>query len=204
MLKRMCTLFLALAFFTTASASTIGPEAVRAAVAELNFALNVQWDQQDQAFYKAQIEKFKGKIEALQAEGMTMAQIIDATSATVNDAKLAAELKQALTVIEAGNMGMEEAQRLVINAARNSGARGASWSSDVYLWIGPVIALALVIALLSGGGDGGSSDNGGGSTNPGTGPTYQCGYNYLCSWSYDQWGHYGYNCDYVWSCGWYN
>lgn len=195
MLKRISTLFMAFAFVTTASASTVGPQAVQNVIKEFNYSISVEWDQKDPAFYKASVEKLKADIAALQADGVEMSEIIDASVATIKDAKLAADMKAALNVVEAGKMSIEEAQAFVLEAARNSNNRGASWSSDVYVFVGPIIGIALVIALLAGGS--GSTDGGGSAPGPG----YNCGYSWVSYWGYDAWGYYGYQSDYVYSCG---
>jgi hypothetical protein len=197
MLKRLSTLFFAVVFATTATASTIGADAVRSAIQEFNYSVSVEWDQQDPAFYQAQVEKLKAELAQLKEQGVTSAQIAEAAVSGVKDAKLAQEMKEALVSIEASKLSLEEAQAMVLEAARNTNARGASWSSDVFVWIGPVIGIALVIALLAGGS---SSGNGETPSNPGN---YGCGYNWVHYWGYDSWGNYRYMSDYVWSCGYY-
>ncbi len=197
MLKRMSTLFLALVFVTSASASTVGPQAVQNVIQEFNYSISVEWDQKDPAFYKAQVEKLKSELAALQADGVPMSDIIAASVSSIKDAKLAADMKAALEVVQAGKLSIEEAQSMVFEAARNSNTRGASWSSDVFMYIGPIIGIALVLALLAGGSSGDGTTDGG--TNPG--PGYNCGYNWVYYWGYDTWGYYGYQSDFVYTCG---
>ena len=196
MLKRILTLTLALAFVTTASASTVGAHGIQSVIEEFNYSISVEWDQKDPAFYKAQVESLKSELAALQADGVPMSDIIEASVASIKDAKLAADMKAALEVVQAGKLGIEEAQSMVFEAARNSNNRGASWSSDVFVFIGPIIGIALVLALLGGGSSGGTTDGG---TNPG--PGYNCGYNWVYYWGYDTWGRYGYQSDFVYTCG---
>lgn len=206
MLKRILTLTLALAFVTSASASSVGPAAVQSVLKEFSYATNVEWDQKDPAFYKAQVEKLKSDIVALQAQGMTMSEIISAAAGTVKDAQLAADMKAAMEVVEAGKMNMEEAQQVILQAAKNSSAQGASWSSDAFVFIGPIIGVVLVIALLAGSSssdDSNAPDGGGGVDGGSDGPSYQCGYNWVSYWGYDSFGSYRYMSDYVWTCGWY-
>lgn len=199
MLKRLSTLLLAFAFVTTASASTVGAHSIKAAIDEFNFAVTVEWDQQDQAFYQAQMKKFLADLNTLRAQGVTTAEIIDVAVSTVKNEKLALEMKSILELIEVEKLSGADAQAMLLEAAKNNSSTGASWSSDAWVWIGPVLGIAILIALLSGGS---SSGSGTGTTNPG-GPTYNCGYNYSCYWGYDSWGYYGYQCGYVYSCGWY-
>ncbi len=197
MLKRLSTLLLAFAFVTTASASTVGAHSIKAAIDEFNFALTVEWDQQDQAFYQAEMKKFLANLNTLRAQGVTTAEIIDVAVSTVKNEKLALEMKSILELIEIEKLSSEEAQAMLLEATKNNSSTGASWSSDAWVWIGPVLGIAVLIALLSGGSSSGSN------TNPGTGPGYTCGYNYSCYWGYDNWGYYGYQCGYIYTCGWY-
>mgnify|MGYP001072485004 CR=1 FL=1 len=205
MLKRILTLTLALAFVTTASASSVGPAAVQSVLKEFSYSTSVEWDQKDPAFYKAQVEKLKSDIVGLQAQGMSMSEIISAAAGAVKDAQLAADMKAAMEVVEAGKMNMEDAQQVILQAAKNSSAQGASWSGDAFMFVGPIIGLVLVIALLSGSSsDNSDSPDGGGGYDGGSdGPTYQCGYNWVSYWGYDSFGSYRYMSDYVWTCGWY-
>ena len=198
MFKRLSTLLLAFAFVTTASASTVGAHSIKAAIDEFNFAVTVEWDQQDQAFYQAQMKKFLANLNTLCAQGATTAEIIDVAVSTIKNEKLALEMKSILELIEVEKLSVEEAQAMLLEATKNSSSTGASWSSDAWVWIGPVLGIAVLLALLSGG-----SSNGSTTTDPGTNPGYTCGYNYSCYWGYDSWGHYGYQCGYVYSCGWF-
>lgn len=198
MFKRLSTLLLAFAFVTTASASTVGAHSIKAAIDEFNFAMTVEWDQQDQAFYQAQMKKFLANLNTLRAQGATTAEIIDVAVSTIKNEKLALEMKSILELIEVEKLSVEEAQAMLLEATKNSSSTGASWSSDAWVWIGPVLGIAVLLALLSGG-----SSNGSTTTDPGTNPGYTCGYNYSCYWGYDSWGHYGYQCGYVYSCGWF-
>ena len=46
------------------------------AIANLNFTLNVKWDQKDQAVRTEALKVFSNQIEELKAQGMTQDQII--------------------------------------------------------------------------------------------------------------------------------
>jgi hypothetical protein len=93
MLKRLLSLALSFAFVTTASASSITPMAVVSAMEEFNFAVNVEWDQKDPEFYKTQVSKLENSINALVADGMTLAEVIDVAASTIKNEHLAREMK---------------------------------------------------------------------------------------------------------------
>ena len=182
MLKRMCTLFLAFAFATTASAATIGQQSVREAINDFNYSVQVEWDQQDQAFYKAQVQKLEATIAQLRADGMSNAEIVKAAAANVQDAQLAKEINNALSMVN-GNMSAEDAQKAVMQAVKANGNHGASWSGSTTLILGVVLVGLILAASLAGGGAAGSC--------------YDCGGGYYYydpfydPWYYDPWYGYG-------------
>lgn len=191
MLKRLLSLALSFAFVTTASASSITPMAVVSAMEEFNFAVNVEWDQKDPEFYKAQVSKLENSINTLVAEGMTLAEVIDVAASTIKNEQLAREMKKALSLVELNKLSLEESQKLLITAAQNSASSGASWTGDALFYLGPILAIGIVVAIISSGGNSNGASTGGG---------YNCGYNYSCYWGYDFWGYYSYQCDYIYIC----
>jgi hypothetical protein len=199
-MKQFITLMLALAFLTTATASTGATVGLSQAINELNYTLNVDWDQQDQAFREKAMEKFRAQLHTLKMQGLSNQELIQGSLAMVRDEGLKTELMAAYAIIDANRLTAEEAQRVVVNAAEKARAQGASWvgGSSAFQWIGIAIAVALVIAVFSGGS---------GDSTPCTEncPTYdyQCGYQHVCGWGYDYWGTYSYNCDYQYVCGYY-
>lgn len=180
MLKRMCTLFLAFAFATTASAATIGQDSVREAINDFNYSVKVEWDQQDREFYKAQVQKLEAKIAEFHAAGMSNSEIVKAAVSNVQDQKLAAEISAALDMVQ-GNMNQVEAQKLVMQAVKANGNQGANWAGSIALIGGVVLVGLLLAASLAGGGAGVSCNS------------YDCGgyYYYNDPFYYDPW--YGYD-----------
>jgi len=198
-MKRLITLVLAFAFLTTASASTGAAAGLGQAIKELNYTLNVEWDQKDPAFHQAALNKFREQLQTLQAQGVSNQEMIDAALAEVKDAGLKAELAQAYTIINTQKLDAEAAQNLIVETAEKAHSRGASWIGGLPLvqWVGIAIAVALVVGALSGGSSGTAC------TENCPQSTYSCGYQYVCGWNYDAWGSYGYNCGYNYVCGWY-
>lgn len=199
-MKKFITLMLALAFLTTATASTGATVGLSQAINELNYTLNVDWDQQDQAFREKAMEKFRTQLHTLKMQGLSNQELIQGSLAMVRDEGLKKELMAAYAIIDANKLTAEEAQRVVVNAAEKARAQGASWvgGSSAFQWIGIAIAVALVIAVFSGGS---------GDSTPCTencpSYDYQCGYQHVCGWGYDYWGNYSYDCDYQYVCGYY-
>ena len=144
MLKRMCTLFLAFAFATTASAANIGSDSVREAINDFNYSVKVEWNQKDEAFYRAQVDQLKAKIDAARAAGVTNAEIVSAASL---NPEMAADLQQVLSVVSAQNLTAAQTSDLVMKSVQAHGQQGANWSGDGTLVVlGTIVLVGLIVA----------------------------------------------------------
>lgn len=198
-MSRLFALFLVVGFLASApvGAST-NAQTLRAAMDEFNYAVNVEWDQKDQAFYDAQMERFQTVLSDLSKQGMTQKEMLTEAQALVKDSRTAAELEKTLQLIEANNLSSAESRKLVMEMIAQSHSRGANWSGDILWTVGPILALVLVIAVLASG-----SSSCGGEGQPEC-PVNTCnyGYHYQCFNYYDQFGIFRImsGCDFVWSC----
>ncbi len=180
MFKRMIALVLALSVFAV-QANTSSNNSLKAAFDDLNYALTVEWDQKDRAFYDAQVEKFNGKVKALQAQGVTQSEVMEFAVSQVKDKNLAKELELAYTQISLNQLPQAEARKLILDTFSKSYSRGANWNGEAVLYgaIIVVIAAAIIIAAASGA--------------PVTVTTgTSCYDNYVCYDYYDSWGWYLY------------
>lgn len=199
MFNRFFALILVIGFLGPApvGAST-NAETLRAAMNDFNFAVNVEWDQKDQAFYDAQMLRFQEVLNVLSLNGMTQKDMLTEAQSLIKDSRTSADLQKTLQLIEANNLSAAETKKLVMEMISQSQSRGANWSGDVLWTIGPILALVLVIAVVAAGG---SSCGGEGQTEC---PARTCsyGYHYQCYSYYDQFGFYRFmsGCDFVWSC----
>jgi radical SAM superfamily enzyme with C-terminal helix-hairpin-helix motif len=121
MIKLLVSMFLALSVFS-ASAST---SALKQSIDELNYALSVEWDQNDEAFLKASIETFKADL-----------------------AKQGVSHDELLSIVAKNNNLSEEELLNVIRSA--SYQKGASWNGLVYVLggIGLGVGIFFTIVLL--------------------------------------------------------
>jgi hypothetical protein len=145
MFKKLITLMIAVAFTTTtAFANTNG--GLKAAFDEMNYSLNVEWDQNDKAFYDAQTEKFSATLKELQAEGLTNAELIEFVKAEVKDAKVAQDLETAFNMIQTQKMSASEAADYMTESMKSSYSVGASWSGDPAIFF--LLAVVLILFLV--------------------------------------------------------
>lgn len=156
MFKRLLTLSMVVAIFSV-QANAASTNGLKAAFDELNYSLSVEWDQKDQAFYKAQLKQFNSTIQDLKAQGLTDAEMTAFAASQIKDAQTAKDVQAALNTISVEKMGSEEASALILSTLKKSSTQGASWNGDasllLYLGIGiVVIALALGAGSYSGGG----------------------------------------------------
>jgi len=178
MFKKFFVSFLAFAFVSV-QANAVSNNSLKKAFDELNYSLSVEWDQKDRAFYDAQMAKFTTQVQALQAKGLTNAELMTFATANIKDAKLAKEVKNAMTLVQINSMNAKDARKLLLDTVGKNYSSGASWSNDGILY-GALIVL-LIVAVVAGAG--------GARTGGGAG----CFEDYVCYDYYDSWGYFWYS-----------
>ena len=177
--KLVATLTLVLAFNSMANAPLSQVEALTNAYAELNYALEVEWDQQDKKFHAEKVAEFKKRIEKLQEAGLSNAELIEFAKRNVNDKKLASNMDSLFETVSASEMTAAEARDFAIKFAGKNSSQGASWRGSAGT-VALVVALVLIIALAA------TAD----TVYVGGGGYYDCYDDYVCYDYYDDW--YGY------------
>lgn len=181
MFKKFFVSFLAFAFVTV-QANAVSNNNLKTAFDELNYSLSVEWDQQDRAFYDAQMAKFTAQVQELQAKGLSNAELMEFATSNIKDKNLAKEVQNAMTLVQINKLSASEARKMLLDTVGKNYSAGASWSSDGILY-GALIVLLIVAAVAGAGGAGGGSYNGG------TG----CYDEYVCYDYYDSWGYFWYS-----------
>lgn len=176
MIKRMITLMMVVSIFTV-NAYAASNAGLKAAFDELNYSLNVEWDQKNKDFYSAKMSEFSAVVRDLQAKGLTNAELIDFVKAEVKNEKVARDIQTALTMISIQKMSPNEAAQYMSETMKNAYSQGASWNGDATLLLLGVGVLAIVIAVALAG--------------PVQGGGYGCyGDYYVCDSYCDYWGCY--------------
>ncbi len=149
------------------------------AIQQLNFTLNVKWDQKDPKVKNQALATFVGQIDQLKAQGMSQEQIVAGLKAQLNDEKLAADLDQLAAIAKEKKMDDAQTVAYVMDYATKAQKQGASWNSTGTIIVGVSVALVIVlmVVLLSSGGSG--------TAVVAVGCTNYCGYdvygNYYCT-----------------------
>lgn len=149
MLKRIWILFLTL-MTLTAQVSANSQSGLKTAFDELNYSLNVEWDQKDENFYNTQSEKFTKEIMKLQEAGLSNKELMDFAITQVKDKTLAHEIQTTFSLVSIDAMSSQEAQEHIKKAIAKSYGQGASWSgAAVASGIVLVIVIIAVIAYIN-------------------------------------------------------
>lgn len=178
MFKNFIAFMMIVSIFTgSASAST--QSGLKNAFNELNFALTVEWDQKDKAFYADQMKKFSATLRDLQSKGLTNSQLVDFVKSEIKNEKAAKDLQTAFTMVQINKMAPEEASKYMVEAMKKSYSVGASFNGEavVYVAIGILIVAAAIVLVA--GGRPANTNNG-------------CYYQTECYDVYDAWGWYMY------------
>lgn len=126
----------------TAQSFAVTNNGLKAAFDQLNYALTVEWDQTDRAFYNQQMEKFAS---ALRDSGVSQKEIVEFAVSQVKDEKIARDLRTAFTMVKINQMGQKEAQNYVVETLNKSYAQGASWNGGAA--IGGILLVVIVVAV---------------------------------------------------------
>ena len=133
------SLFVVMAFCLSFATSHAAPNPeLKQVIDELNYSLNVEWDQKDQTFYQARAQEFATSLEKLRAEGLSDGEIVDF---------LSSEMKQTIKTISLNKMSPAEAHAFIKASADKAYASGASWTSRSHL-IGGVAAFTIIVTVI--------------------------------------------------------
>jgi hypothetical protein len=191
---RKLTAILMLTTFTHAFAMTPVQEASAMSKAlertfdEMNYSLNVEWDQKDQDFFKGKVEGFEKDIQSLQEQGLTNKELIEYTIAKIKDKQTQNDIKEIATVINESEMTGDQARTFALEKLSGTYSQGTSWSGS-RMGVKLVVILGLIILICCA--------TKGHKGHPSHGGTTHCDDDYYDQSSYTDGGYGGeYGCDY--------
>lgn len=116
---------------------------------ELNYKLNVEWDQKDSTVFNQTMDGFQSQIADLQAKGLSNDDLVAFTMSKIKDESAKAEVSKLASVIAAKNMSSDEARAFAVRNLNNTYSHGASWSGGrVALKVAALVAAVVIIVLL--------------------------------------------------------
>lgn len=139
---RFVSLLVAFCFSLNVMASTGTIQELERSMDDYQYALSVEWDQQDQAFYDAKTNEFFAKMgKLISAKGLSQEEILKLVETKSKNKAAIAALKLKISLL-AKNASAEELAQIVKESAKDLYAEGASWNGEV------VFSVALGIVLV--------------------------------------------------------
>jgi hypothetical protein len=118
---------------------------------EFNYAVNVEWDQQDQAFIHDRKEEFVEAVAQLKASGYSTQDLITELKLVFNKESSKDRFELLVAKFEAGVLNEQdmftESKAIVIADSAN----GTSWlppGRDVLMFIGPIVVFVAIVAVI--------------------------------------------------------
>lgn len=156
MFKKLTALFLLTAFTQVyavtpiVSAQTLKQE-MNKSFDELNYKLNVEWDQKDQKVFDQAVKSFEKEIAALQAQGATNQDLVQHAMEKIKDKQVQKDMAELQKIIKENQMTDAEARAFVIQKLGSTYSHGASWSGSrmgvhAAVLIGAIILIVIACA----------------------------------------------------------
>jgi len=141
---RFISLFVAFCFSLNVMASSGTIQELERHMDEYQYALSVEWDQKDQAFYDAQTKMFFEKMGKLVAKGLTQKDVLKMVEAKTKNKVAIDALKLKISLLSK-NATAEDLAQIVKESAKDLYVEGASWNGEVVFSV--VIGLVMISAL---------------------------------------------------------
>lgn len=150
MLKKMTALFLLTAFtqvyaVTPVQQSFALADELNRTFDELNYSLNVEWDQSDANYLDKTLVNFEKEIAHIQKAGLSNEALIQNTLDKIKDKQSREEIAAITKVIQENQMSNEEARAFALSKLNATYAHGTSWSGSR---MGVHVALLLGVIIL--------------------------------------------------------
>jgi hypothetical protein len=151
MFKKFTALFLLTAFtqvyaVTPVMQSRSIAEELNQTFDQLNYKLNVEWDQKDAKTFDQTIAGFEKEIAGLQEKGLTSNDLVKQALDKIKDKEVQNDIRELSKVVDENQMTQEEARAFIISKLNSTYNHGASWSgsrcgSHTALIVGVIIVL---------------------------------------------------------------
>lgn len=152
MFKKLLSLMMVLSIFSATANAT--PHAdLKTAFQELRYALDVEWDQQDQAFVGQQTKKFNDTIRKLQASGLiNNNDLLELVKSEVKDPNVQRDIEIAFSRAFIEKMSPAQAAKMMEETlSKYAFNKGASWNGGVgYSILVGIVVVAVLLAAVSG------------------------------------------------------
>lgn len=142
-MKFFFSLILSLIVMATPISASANP--IKSIVDEFQYALTVEWDQKDHAFYNNKVSQFHSQLNAI---GANQNDVIILIAEQTKNANLKAELKNIITLISINKLNKDQSSNMINDALAKHSAAGASWNGEVFLIGGVAAFVAAIFAYV--------------------------------------------------------
>lgn len=143
---RIVSLLVAFCFSLNVMASTGTIAELERHMDEYQYALSVEWDQQDPAFYEAQTKIFFTKLgDLIKSGGLSKEEVMQMVELKAKNKDAIEALKLKLSLLSKG-ASAEELANIVKDSAKDLYSEGASWNGEVVFSVAIGLVLVGVIA----------------------------------------------------------
>lgn len=112
---------------------------------QMNYSLNVEWDQKDAKFFKDTVDAFEKEVTTLQKKGLTNKELMAYTMTKIKDKQTQKDIAEISKVISESNMSSDEARAFALEKLNSTYSQGTSWSGSR---LGIKMALILGVIIL--------------------------------------------------------
>ncbi len=112
---------------------------------ELNYKVNVEWDQKDAQTLNFAIADFEKDVRELINQGMTNEELIKTSIEKIQDQKIKSEINDMINTINENQMGSDEVKAFVLSKLNEFYAKGTSWSGRRHGHHGLMLAVLVLI-----------------------------------------------------------
>lgn len=151
MFKKITALFLVLSFshvyaITPVQQSSMSNE-INRSIDDLNYRLNVEWDQSDSKYVKDAFEDFEKDIAALQAQGLSSQELTQYALDKIKDKQTRNEINEITKSINDGQLNSDEAREFVMSKLSNMYAQGTNWTGSRMHMPRMVLCFAVILII---------------------------------------------------------
>ncbi len=147
-------LLLALSIFIT----SVIPQNVQASVLtdvrieeifdRFHYAINVEWDQQDEAFKEQAAQDLKSALQALQASGVSIEEIQQYMENNLLDAKTRLEYQRLISALKTQNVSQKEATLMAMKFMEKNYSKGLNFNGEGAIRGGGKLSIVVVVLLV--------------------------------------------------------
>jgi hypothetical protein len=147
----MKTAFLSMLMALTLSAQAMAGSAnsLKNTFDEFNYAVTVEWDQKDSAFYDQQVKLLESNLMALQEAGLENEELITLGLSQVKDSNLQEEANEILQHISNDEISEVEARDLLLSFQDKNYSQGANWSGNTVITAGVAVVVVIGVVLVA-------------------------------------------------------